>query len=413
MVGAFYSHTTIVETRTWARLHRQERRARPAAVQTKLDQPAREESVAGTRQGQQQVDAASSVWVTRRRTLVCGEEPRPHRPAAREEELPAGETARLQVRMPFRHATPWWRWSAKASSPPRWCRLTGKDPRCTSDPEDGWDPAVYVSVLALRGRLRDVPWYSFFTWGFKAPREWWTAFWYEGRGIRSPHGAGGPVKPGLPPGRPKSGGHPGHQIDVKVSADKDSYPRARQGAGHHHGHACPTASRSQRRWRWPLWTRRCWNSCPTAAGTCWTPCCSAAAGRGDLDRAQMEIIGRRHYGRKAVPAGGGGGRSGRANCSTPCCCGPARGSTPTARPGDGAAERRAHHLPKSWPWPTATGLFGTGQHPIRATQDLQIISGLPPLVREDDQFRASSRCATPPKARHEGGSGTRATLLRT
>jgi uncharacterized protein YfaS (alpha-2-macroglobulin family) len=28
------------------------------------------------------------------------------------------------------------------------------------------------------------------------------------------------------------------------------------------------------------------------------------------------------------------------------------------------------------------------QTTIRATQDLQIISGLPPLVREDDQFRA-------------------------
>ena len=34
------------------------------------------------------------------------------------------------------------------------------------------------------------------------------------------------------------------------------------------------------------------------------------------------------------------------------------------------------------------GLFGTGQASIRVTQDLQIISGLPPLVREDDQFRA-------------------------
>ena len=36
----------------------------------------------------------------------------------------------------------------------------------------------------------------------------------------------------------------------------------------------------------------------------------------------------------------------------------------------------------------STGLFGTGSTSIRATQDLQIISGLPPLVREDDQFRA-------------------------
>jgi len=29
---------------------------------------------------------------------------------------------------------------------------------------------VYVSALVLRGRLREVPWYSFFTWGYKAPR---------------------------------------------------------------------------------------------------------------------------------------------------------------------------------------------------------------------------------------------------
>jgi hypothetical protein len=45
---------------------------------------------------------------------------------------------------------------------------------------------VYVSVLALRGRLREVPWYSFFTWGYKAPREWWTSFWYEGREYVAP-----------------------------------------------------------------------------------------------------------------------------------------------------------------------------------------------------------------------------------
>jgi hypothetical protein len=31
-----------------------------------------------------------------------------------------GDTARLQVRMPFRAPRRWWRWSAKASSPPRW-----------------------------------------------------------------------------------------------------------------------------------------------------------------------------------------------------------------------------------------------------------------------------------------------------
>src|SRR3954466_1880567 len=34
------------------------------------------------------------------------------------------------------------------------------------------------------------------------------------------------------------------------------------------------------------------------------------------------------------------------------------------------------------------GLFGTGQTSIRATQDLMVMSGLPPLVREGDRFDA-------------------------
>ena len=34
------------------------------------------------------------------------------------------------------------------------------------------------------------------------------------------------------------------------------------------------------------------------------------------------------------------------------------------------------------------GLFGTGQTSIRSTQDLMLFSGLPPLVREQDAYRA-------------------------
>jgi uncharacterized protein YfaS (alpha-2-macroglobulin family) len=34
------------------------------------------------------------------------------------------------------------------------------------------------------------------------------------------------------------------------------------------------------------------------------------------------------------------------------------------------------------------GLFGTGQASIRSTQDLMLLAGLPPLVREGDRFRA-------------------------
>jgi uncharacterized protein YfaS (alpha-2-macroglobulin family) len=38
---------------------------------------------------------------------------------------------------------------------------------------------------------------------------------------------------------------------------------------------------------------------------------------------------------------------------------------------------------------SGAGLFGTGEASIRATQDLMLLSGLPPLVREGDRFRAT------------------------
>ena len=34
------------------------------------------------------------------------------------------------------------------------------------------------------------------------------------------------------------------------------------------------------------------------------------------------------------------------------------------------------------------GYFGTGQATIRTTQDLMLLAGLPPLVRESDRYRA-------------------------
>lgn len=60
----------------------------------------------------------------------------------------------------------------------------------------------------------------------------------------------------------------------------------------------------------------------------------------------------------------------------------------------------------------STGLFGTGSTSIRATQDLQIISGLPPLVREDDQFRAQLTLRNTTKAAMKVEVAPRATLLQ-
>jgi uncharacterized protein YfaS (alpha-2-macroglobulin family) len=128
----------------------------------------------------------------------------------------------------------------------------------------------------------------------------------------------------------------------------------------------------------------------------------------ETSTAQMEIIGRRHYGRKAVPAGGGGGKSGtRELLDTLLLWNPRRASwTPTASAtvtvplNDALTTFKIVAVADA-----ATGCLAPGSTSIRATQDLQIISGLPPLVREDDQFRAQFTLRNTTKAGHEGGSG--------
>ena len=97
-----------------------------------------------------------------------------------------GETAKFQVRMPFRFATALVAVEREGIIETHVLQLNGQDPTVSLKVQSDWGPNVYVSVLALRGRLREVPWYSFFTWGFKAPGEWWNAFWYEGKEYQAP-----------------------------------------------------------------------------------------------------------------------------------------------------------------------------------------------------------------------------------
>ena len=197
-----------------------------------------------------------------------------------------------------------------------------------------------------------------------------------------------------------------HELEVSVTADKPQLPGARQGAGHHHRSRCPTASpRPAPRWPSPRWTRRCWSCAQHQLGPAGRACCSARAWGVETATAQMEIIGRRHYGRKAVPAGGGGGASGTRELFDTLLLWNPRGGAGRQRRGRGrgAAERFADQLPhRGRGRCRRAGLFGTGSTSIRVTQDLQIISGLPPLVREGDRFRAHVHPAQHHAAGDEG-----------
>ncbi|MFP3607493.1 hypothetical protein, partial [Paraburkholderia sp. SIMBA_053] len=89
---------------------------------------------------------------------------------------------------------------------------------------EAWGPNVYVSVLALRGRIREVPWYSFFTWGWKAPLEWARAFWYQGRYYEAPTPLVDLSKPAFRYGLAEiKVGTAAHKLAVTVTPDAKSY----------------------------------------------------------------------------------------------------------------------------------------------------------------------------------------------
>ncbi|MEX0957977.1 MAG: MG2 domain-containing protein [Burkholderiales bacterium] len=110
----------------------------------------------------------------------------------------------------------------------------------------------------------------------------------------------------------------------------------------------------------------------------------------DTATASMQVVGKRHYGRKALPQGGGGGGEitrelfdtllywqGRVKLD-------ARGAGTIEFPlNDSLTSFRVVAIADA-----GAGLFGTGQTTIRTTQDLQVLSGLTQFVREGDRFHA-------------------------
>ncbi|MEP7329771.1 MAG: alpha-2-macroglobulin family protein, partial [Betaproteobacteria bacterium] len=107
--------------------------------------------------------------------------------------------------------------------------------------------------------------------------------------------------------------------------------------------------------------------------------------------AQMQVIGKRHFGRKAIAPGGGGGRASSRELFDTLLLWKAR--VPLDDAGNATVEIPLNDSLTSFRIvavaSSGAGLFGTGEASIRSTQDLMLLSGLPPLVREGDRFRAT------------------------
>lgn len=107
--------------------------------------------------------------------------------------------------------------------------------------------------------------------------------------------------------------------------------------------------------------------------------------------AQMQVVGKRHFGRKAVAAGGGGGRKSARELFDTLLFWKARvkldddGRATVEIPlNDSLTSFRIVAVANA-----GSGMFGTGESAIQSSQDLILVSGLPQLVREQDKFRAN------------------------
>jgi uncharacterized protein YfaS (alpha-2-macroglobulin family) len=341
--------------------------------------------------------SAATVWVTRQGEVWFGGDNQDRMdliPERRQYE--AGQVARFQVRSPFRHATALVAVERNGIIDSFTVELNGKDPSIELPVKAEWGPNVYVSVLAVRGRIREVPWYSFFSWGWRSPSEWWQAYRDDGQLYQAPTAMVDLSKPAFKYGIAEiEVGLAHHTLKVDVQPDQASYP-------------IRATSQVRVKVKMP-------DGSPVPAGTevalaavdeallelmpndSWDLLKAMVQPRGygiETATAQMQIIGKRHYGKKAAPAGGGGGNfPTRELFDTLLLWQPrvvlnAQGEALVKVPLNDALTAFRIVVVADAVKGDNVALFGTGQARIRATQDLQVLSGVPPLVREGDAYRA-------------------------
>ena len=300
----------------------------------------------------------------------------------------SGETAKLQVRMPFRSATALVTVEREGVLSSFVTELSGKDPVVSVPMPGAYAPDVYVSVMAVRGRIG-----GWKLWWAQKARDWHLPFF--SREGAEPTALVDLAKPSYRIGIAKvQVGWEGHKLAVAVKADKAKYavretaqvdvsvkqPDGAPAKSAEFAFAAVDEALLQ------LQPNDSWNLL------------DAMMGERTLDvltsTAQTQVVGKRHYGKKAVEAGGDGG-------------GDLSGVTrDDFRPvllwkGRVALDANGHaRIPVALSENLSAfklvaiatqgaQFFGTGDTSVRTAQDLTVFSALPPLVRSGDFYGAS------------------------
>lgn len=299
----------------------------------------------------------------------------------------AGQTAKFQVRMPFRSATALVTVEREGVLSSFVTNLSGKDPVVEVPMPAAYAPDVYVSVMAVRGRIG-----GWSLWWADLARRWNLPFF--SREGASPTALVDLAKPSYRIGMAKvKVGWEGHTLGVKVTADKPKYavrdtaqvdvavtePDGKPAKSAEIAFAAVDEALLQ------LQANDSWQILDAMMGDRTLDVLTSTG--------QTQVVGKRHYGKKAVEAGGGGGD---ASAVTRDDFKPVllwKGRVTLDANGHARIPVQLSDALSSFKMvaiaTSGTNLFGTGMASVRTSQDLQLFSALPPLVRTGDFFGAS------------------------
>jgi len=393
LVGGFYAYDTHEQVASLGTLCQGTTDAQGRLeCPVTLDRDGEIQLFAQARDGQGRVSrAATSIWVWGGENWFAGGDDDRIDVIPSKASYRPGETAEFTVRMPFRRAQALVAVEREGVLETHVVELDGDQPVVRLPVKGEWGPNVYVSVLAVRGRIRHVPWSSFFDWGWRHPVEWARARADQADDAPAPTGLVDLAKPsfrfGLAQIRVSSDAD---RLTVRVEADRQTYqvrdtaqvtiqallPDGKPAAGAGVAFAAVDEALLD------LMDNASWD----LLGAMRVPRDEGVR----TATSQGQVVGRRHYGRKAVPAGGGGGfgatrelfdtlllwrgdltldAQGRATVQVPL--------------NDSLTRFRLVAVVDQ-----EQGRFGTGSTDIVSTQDLQLVSGLPQVAREQDRYTA-------------------------
>jgi uncharacterized protein YfaS (alpha-2-macroglobulin family) len=276
----------------------------------------------------------------------------------------AGETAALQVRSPFRSATVLVTVEREGILDSYVRHLSGREQMVRIPVKASYAPNVYVSALVVRGRVAGVQPTALVDLGKPAYK----------LGIA-------PIKVGWAP----------HELKVQVTPQRSVY-KIREQAGVKVKVTAPDGRKL------PAGTEVALAAVDAGLlelmpNTSWNLLETMMRERNlqvETATAQMQVIGKRHFGRKAFPHGGGGGRSATRELFDTLLLW--KGKLVLDAGGEATVQVPLNDTLGSFRIVAVAsggaGLFGTGSADIRTTQDLMLLSGLPNSVREGDSFRA-------------------------